>query len=146
MDRINGKIRLSGDYTGHRDADIQFKFRFCDDGVYYYMVEQVGIWRLAHRGRQHVAHDHALDVLRLRSGPLHGLGHDDRAEIRRRERRQRALERPDRGSHRAADDDFFLAHGPGLSLEERRAAPYIGAPYTMGDGPVKPRTTTRGQR
>jgi len=44
-------IRLRGDYAGHRDAAIHFKFRFCDDSVYYYLVEQLGIWRLAHRGR-----------------------------------------------------------------------------------------------
>lgn len=50
MDRLIN-FQLRGDYAGNRDADIHFKFRFCDGGVYYYMVEQVGIWRLAHRGR-----------------------------------------------------------------------------------------------
>jgi hypothetical protein len=44
-------FQLRGDYAGNRDADIHFKFRFCDGGVYYYLVEQGGIWRLAHRGR-----------------------------------------------------------------------------------------------
>jgi hypothetical protein len=51
MDQWRGKVKLSGDFKGNRDADIHFQFRFCDDGIYYYMVEQVGIWRLAHRGR-----------------------------------------------------------------------------------------------
>ena len=38
MEYIRGKIRLSGDYEGHRDADIQFRFRFCDDGIYHYLT------------------------------------------------------------------------------------------------------------
>jgi hypothetical protein len=45
------QIVLRGDYEGERDAGVRFFFRFCEDGVYYYMVEQPGRWRLAHRGR-----------------------------------------------------------------------------------------------
>jgi hypothetical protein len=45
-----GRLRLAGDYVGNRDAGIVFKFRFCDQGIYFYAVEQPGRWRLAHRG------------------------------------------------------------------------------------------------
>jgi hypothetical protein len=45
-----GGLRLAGDYSGNRDAGITFKFRFCTDGAYFYVVEQPGRWRLAHRG------------------------------------------------------------------------------------------------
>jgi hypothetical protein len=45
------RIAFDGDYSGHRDAGITFRFRFCSDGVYFYAVEQPGRWRLAHRGR-----------------------------------------------------------------------------------------------
>ena len=44
------KITLRGDYSGYRDAGIKYRFRFCDDGTYFYLAEQPGRWRLAHRG------------------------------------------------------------------------------------------------
>lgn len=44
-------ISLVGDFAGHRDAGIAYRFRFCGDGLYFYLVEQPGRWRLAHRGK-----------------------------------------------------------------------------------------------
>jgi len=55
------KIRLRGDYRGQRDAGIEFRFRFCDDGVYYYVVEQKSSWRLAHRGKFLIGEIPAID-------------------------------------------------------------------------------------
>jgi hypothetical protein len=49
------RITLAGDYSGHRDAGITYKFRFAGDRAYFYVVEQRGRWRLAHRGQFRIA-------------------------------------------------------------------------------------------
>jgi hypothetical protein len=49
------RITLRGNYSGYRDAGITYRFRFCDDGTYFYLAEQPGRWRLAHRGVFRVA-------------------------------------------------------------------------------------------
>lgn len=47
----NPSITLIGDYTSGRSSSVQYNFRFSDDGTYFYMAEEVGVWQLAHRGR-----------------------------------------------------------------------------------------------
>jgi hypothetical protein len=48
-------IVLRGDYDGFRDASIRYRFRFCDDDIYFYLAERADedyiLWQLAHRGR-----------------------------------------------------------------------------------------------
>ena len=43
-------LGLSGDFSGNRDAGIVFRFRFGPGSSYFYLVEQPGNWRHAHRG------------------------------------------------------------------------------------------------
>jgi len=49
-----GIVTLRGDYAGYRDASIRYRFRFCDDGKYFYVAERADdefvLWQLAHRG------------------------------------------------------------------------------------------------
>jgi hypothetical protein len=51
MDLVQGKIDLRGDFQGKSDSGIEFQFRFCDNGIYYFLAERRGFWRCAHNGR-----------------------------------------------------------------------------------------------
>jgi hypothetical protein len=72
MSLLNPSIVLRGDYAGHRDAFVTFRFRFCDDGTYYYAAQQgdqrFTLWSLAHRGRWDL--DRERDPRTGRSGRL----------------------------------------------------------------------------
>jgi hypothetical protein len=56
---FGGAAALVGDFTGYRDAGIRYRFRFCSDGVYFYLAERADdeyvLWQLAHRGRWELA-------------------------------------------------------------------------------------------
>ena len=64
---------------------------------------------LAEAGRDDVAHDAFVDDRRVDAGAAHGLGDDQRAELRRGEALERAEELAGRRPHRADDDG--LTHG-----------------------------------
>ncbi len=61
--------------------------------------------RLALAGRQHAAHHHLAHVLGLEAGALHGRLDGGTTELRRRERRERALEAAHGRARHAGDDD-----------------------------------------
>jgi hypothetical protein len=65
---------------------------------------------LAHAGREHVAHDHALDIVRRGARAPHGLAHGDGTEIGGRKRGENTLKRSDGRAHCARDDYFLPAH------------------------------------
>jgi hypothetical protein len=50
MDLAKGK-ELLGDFDGKADSGIEFRFRFCNNGAYYFLAERKGFWRHAHNGR-----------------------------------------------------------------------------------------------
>ena len=70
-----------------------------------------GFEPLAHRRRQHVAHEAALDLLGLRPRAPHRLAHRDGAEVGGREAGESALERADGGADGTRDHHVLGAHG-----------------------------------
>mmetsp|Transcript_25459 Transcript_25459/g.75249 ORF Transcript_25459/g.75249 Transcript_25459/m.75249 type:complete len:571 (-) Transcript_25459:525-2237(-) len=64
--------------------------------------------RLPEIGAAHVPHEHLVHVRRLHTGALYRGPHGDAAQLRRRERRERALEAAERRAHRRNDDRLPL--------------------------------------
>jgi hypothetical protein len=51
MELVKANVSLIGDFDGKVDSDIELRFRFCNNGTYYFMAEKKGFWRHAHSGR-----------------------------------------------------------------------------------------------
>ncbi len=60
--------------------------------------------------RQYLAHDHFIDIGRRHAGPIERRLDGDLAERMRRQGRQRAIERANRRSRRADDDNILVFH------------------------------------
>src|SRR5204862_875197 len=85
--------------------------------------------RLARTRLEHLAHDHVLDLGRLEARALEARPDDDRAELGRLLRGERAAELPERSADCGDDDRPTLCHPASLanpaSVPCRRCAPSV---------------------
>ena len=100
---------------------------------------------LALAGRQHLTHDHFIDIGRVDLGALQRGLDGDLAERMRRQARQRAVEGANRRPRRADDDNLFLFH-TSLQLPQGAQGHNVVIPSMEAYGwdPVKARGKASG--